>query len=153
MTPEEPNEDRSEKKQRKTSIRTQGCQTGPSSRTDVLLFQVWKSSGRGKHRERGSLNPPMRKHRQEEIRSFSGLRHRVEQAENGNRSPARLRFRLVLREVLCSSVSPAASLSSNANATAFACCANPTTRCVFARMGITTARTVATPVTFARKGD
>ena len=95
----------------------------------------------------------MRRHREEEIRSFSGLLHRVEQAQNGNRSSACLRFRPVFREVLCLSVSPAASLSSNANATAFACYANPTTRYVFAKMGITTARTVATPVTFARKGD
>ena len=45
MTLEEPNEDRSEKKQRKTSIRTQGCQTGPSSRTDVPTFQSGRALG------------------------------------------------------------------------------------------------------------
>ena len=101
----------------------------------------------------------MRKHRAGQITEFSGLHHDVAQAENRKRTEAGPsqyvghRSKLVLREGLCSSASPAASSSSNANATVFACCANQTTRCVFVRMGITTARIVGTPVTFVRRSD
>ena len=58
-----------------------------------------------------------------------------------------------IQEGLCSSVVHAASSSDNASATAFVCFASRTSRCVFARMGSTIAKTAVMPVTFVRKSD